>query len=87
MLSGNYPISALADVTRRRAWIATQLDKVTQMHADGYNIDIEDPTREGTDDSRQLTEFVGEFYEVFKKANKHYQVSVIHLGKGTVFHV
>ena len=75
VLSGSYPISELSNVTRRRAWIADRLQQVSQAHADGFNLDIEEPTRQGTDDTQLLTEFVGEFYTAFKKANENYQVN------------
>ena len=76
MLSGSYPIKELADVQRRRKWTAEQLDKVRQASADGYNLDVEDATRNGTKDTELLTTFVGEFYHQFKSVNKNYQASI-----------
>lgn len=87
MLSGSYPITELADVKKRTEWTAAQLEKVKQSYADGFNLDIEDVTREGTNDSALLTAFVGEFYNQFKSANQNYQVSVLAaIHRGTCKH-
>ena len=75
VMSGNFPIANLSNQTARTSWIETQLKKVQENFADGINIDIEDPTRNGTDDSKLLTQFVSEVYKAFKSANSAYQVT------------
>ena len=75
VLSGKYPILELGNEAKRSAWIAIQLQSVMEAHADGFNIDIEDATRNGTNDTELLTQFVGEMYDAFKKSNENYQVS------------
>ena len=58
----------------RSAWINMQLKKVQDSFADGFNIDIEDPVANGSQEMTLLTQFVGEMYAAFKTANKNYQV-------------
>lgn len=74
VLTGSYPITELGDETRRKKWIAAQLQKVTQSYADGFNIDIEDATRNGTSDTKLLSVLVEEMYQSFKKFDTNYQV-------------
>ena len=74
MLSGNYPITELNNTQKRKDWITTQLHSVMSQHADGFNIDIEDATRNGTSDTELLSKFVEEVYNAFKEANSDYQV-------------
>ena len=76
MLNGNYPISELSNVEKRSNWVKSQLNRVISQYADGINIDIEDPTRNGTNDTHLLTELVGEVYSAFKSVNQNYQVCV-----------
>ncbi len=77
VLSGHYPISELGDEGKRKAWIDAQLQSVLDAHADGFNIDTEDPTRNGTNDTELLTQFVGEMYDAFKKSNQNFQVGIL----------
>ena len=72
---GSYPVSELIDIEKRRAWTQNQLKLVQELHADGLNIDIEDPTRNNTNDTYLLTVFVEEIYTAFKNANENYQVT------------
>ena len=74
MLSGNYPITELNNTQKRKDWITTQLHSVMSQHVDGFNIDIEDATRNGTSDTELLSKFVEEVYNTFKEANSDYQV-------------
>ena len=72
---GSYPITQLIDIEKRHAWIQNQLKLVRELHADGINIDIEAPTRNGTNDTYLLTLFVREIYTAFKDSNKDYQLT------------
>ena len=72
---GAYPIAELIDIEKRQAWTRNQLKLVQELHADGINIDIEDPTRNNTNDTYLLTLFVKEIFTAFKDANKDYQVT------------
>ena len=56
-------------------WIQEQVEKVRDQFADGINIDIEDPTQNGTNQSALLTQLVQDTYLAFKMANKSYQVT------------
>ncbi len=76
VLSGNYPISEMGDQEKATKWIQTEVARVTALHADGYNVDIEDPTRSGTDDTHRLTAFMAELAGALKKANPKYQVLI-----------
>ena len=51
------------------------MEKVRDQFADGINIDIEDPTQNGTNQSAWLTQLVENTYQAFKMANKSYQVT------------
>ena len=51
------------------------MEKVRDQFADGINIDIEDPTQNGTNQSAWLTQLVQDTYLAFKMANKSYQVT------------
>ena len=75
VLSGNYPIAEMEDADKVTAWIQAEVAKVTALHADGYNIDIEDPVGSDTLDSMRLTAFVTQFASTLKAANANYRVS------------
>ena len=72
---GAYPITELIDYDKRQAWIRKQLKTVQEVYADGINLDIEDPTRNNTNDTYLLTVFVEEVVTAFKNASKDYQVT------------
>ena len=72
---GSYPIKELVDYDKRQAWIRQQLKTVQELYADGINLDIEDPTRNNTNDTYLLTLLVKEVYMAFKNASKDYQVT------------
>jgi len=74
VLSGNYPIAEMSNKEKAAAWIQSEVAKVVAQHADGYNVDIEDPTRTGTDDREHLTAFMTQFAGALKGANEKYQV-------------
>lgn len=78
VLSGlnGFHVSDLSNATARSAWINMQLKRVQDTFADGINIDIEEPVKNGSQEMTLLTQFVGEIYSAFKKANMNYQVSV-----------
>ena len=79
VLGGGFRISDLSNATARSAWINMQLKKVQDSFADGFNIDIEDPVANGSQEMTLLTQFVGEMYAAFKTANKNYQVRLCSL--------
>ena len=74
MFSANFPVKDLSDKSKWDPWIQEQLKKVQGAFADGINIDIEDPTENGTDEAKLLTELVGQTYKAFKDANPDYKV-------------
>lgn len=78
MLGGlnGFRISDLGNATARLTWISTQLKNVHESFADGINIDIEDPVKNGSQEMSWLTQFVGEVYQQFKATNKNYQVGM-----------
>ena len=69
-----FRVADLNNATARSNWINVQLKKVQDSFADGINIDIEEPVKNGSQEMTLLTQFVGEIYAAFKKANKNYQV-------------
>ena len=64
----------MSNKEKAAAWIQSEVAKVVDQHADGYNVDIEDPTRVGTEDTLLLTAFMTQFAVALKDANKKYQV-------------
>jgi len=75
VISASYPVDQLGDEDKRKMWVQTQLETVQQIYADGINIDIEDPTQNGTNQSSLLTALVSEVYTAFKSANMNDQVT------------
>ena len=76
VFSANFPVKELSDKTKWDPWIQAQLKKVQDSFADGINIDIEDPTENGTDQAQLLTQLVEQTYKAFKSANSDYKVSM-----------
>ena len=78
VLSGlnGFGVANLTNDTARSTWIADELQRVGNSFADGVNLDIEQPVKNGSVEQKLLTQFVGEVYTAFKKANKNYQVNV-----------
>ena len=82
VFSANYPVKDLSDKTKWDPWIQAQLKKVQNSFADGINIDIEDPTENGTDQAQLLTQLVEQTYKTFKSANSDYKVSMHETKRG-----
>ena len=76
VFSANFAVKDLSDKSKWDPWIQQQLKKVQDAFADGINIDIEDPTQNGTDDAQLLTQLVSQTYKAFKNANSDYKVCV-----------
>ena len=74
VLAADFAVKDLSDKTKWEPWIQQQLKKVQESFADGINIDIEDPTQNGTDQAQLLTQLVGQTYKAFKNANSNYKV-------------
>ena len=74
VFSANFAVKDLSDKTKWDPWIQSQLKKVQDSFADGINIDIEDPTENGTDDAQLLTQLVEQTYKAFKAVNTDYKV-------------
>eukprot|EP00794_Sanderia_malayensis_P016791 gene16791-18486_t len=70
------PVSKLVDEGYRKEQINAVLEKAKSLYADGINIDIEQPVKQGSPEEKAMTEFSKEITEAFHAQIPGSQVTV-----------
>lgn len=60
MLSASYPVNKLENSLLRSQWVKNLTEKAIAYHADGVNIDIEEPVKEKSKEMSLLTKLANE---------------------------
>lgn len=65
MLSAAYPVNKLENSQLRSQWVKNLTEKAMAYHADGVNIDIEEPIKEKSKETSLLTKLASETADAF----------------------
>ena len=75
ILGANIAVGQLTNETYKEEWVLEQLSRVKTHHADGINIDFEDPIQKYSREYYALTELTKEVADVIHDAVHGSQVS------------
>ena len=75
VMVGAYSVEKLGNRELRKEWVSNMTKKALENHADGINIDIEEPVPKGSKEETLLTMLVNETTRAFHDAIKGSQVS------------
>ena len=77
VMVGAYSVEKLGNRELRKEWVSNMTKKALENHADGINIDIEEPVPKGSKEETLLTMLVNETTRAFHDAIKGSQVSCL----------